>query len=249
MTDDNRVITLFGEWVGPGIQKGVAISKIPRRTWCLFAAKYEDDDRTEYYCEPQTLWLLIRNIPDTTVLPWHVIDDQTAWKVDLNDVTAVNKFLDTLETEVARIDRHDPYVAETWGIDGCGEGLVAYPVRADGTFRPDAMFKVKGPSHQTTVRKPMRSPQKKQRAMILAEQICTPARIEQGFQEVCQTDGFDTPVRHPLQHMKVLMPWLAADIQAECATEIHENELEWRRDLARPCGTLASQWLLKKSKT
>lgn len=39
-----ETISIYGEWVGPGVQKGVAVSQLPKKTWFVFAVKITDED-------------------------------------------------------------------------------------------------------------------------------------------------------------------------------------------------------------
>jgi len=36
MRNKDEVFTIFGEWCGPGVQKGVAVSKVKRKFFCCF---------------------------------------------------------------------------------------------------------------------------------------------------------------------------------------------------------------------
>ena len=45
---DDVPVTIYGEWIGPGIQNGVAITKLADRRWVVFAAKVGSGDDGRY---------------------------------------------------------------------------------------------------------------------------------------------------------------------------------------------------------
>jgi hypothetical protein len=94
--DQRKGMIIFGEWIGPGVQKGVACSEIPKKVFCVFAARPmgEPNPKTvqaetyfnkegqlafrENYAyapdlivEPTALEALVHSIPDTYVIDWH----------------------------------------------------------------------------------------------------------------------------------------------------------------------------------
>jgi hypothetical protein len=62
---------VFGEWCGPGIQKGVAVNQIPKKSFAVFAARPIDPYDKSLIVEPIVLDKLVGSIPDVYILPWY----------------------------------------------------------------------------------------------------------------------------------------------------------------------------------
>ncbi|HLT39260.1 MAG TPA: RNA ligase family protein, partial [Enhygromyxa sp.] len=42
--EPEQPLALFGEWIGPGVQKGVGVAQLPARQWVLFAVATRGED-------------------------------------------------------------------------------------------------------------------------------------------------------------------------------------------------------------
>lgn len=67
-----ETFSVFGEWAGPGVQKGVALSKLPRPIFCVFSLRAGPD----LIIEPDDIRAVLTHnhicLPaDMYVLPWH----------------------------------------------------------------------------------------------------------------------------------------------------------------------------------
>src|SRR5574337_546041 len=134
-------IIFFGEWCGSGIQKGVAISGIGKKVFTVFAARYLDGS-DDLIVEPHELHQLVdaTKLKDVYVLPWHQVtvnkmsgSFQEPLKIRI-DWRKSDQNLAPIITEINRrvleVEKNDPWVDNTFGVKGVGEGLVFYPVSA-----------------------------------------------------------------------------------------------------------------------
>lgn len=157
----NEGMTIFGEWAGPGIQSGVAISEIPERTWFTFAI----DD------EPEGIYIpgLVYSIYDFAT--WE-------FKIDFNYPRTIEQELTKITEEV---EAECP-VAKHFGISGIGEGVVW----SCGGLR----FKVKGEKHSVSKVKKLVSadPEELNSIKDFVDYAVTPSRVKQAIQEVNAID-------------------------------------------------------------
>jgi len=225
---------VYGEWIGQGINQGDAACTLPEKQFCVFAAR-SGPDAAEHIVEPDTLRALLAGaaIPRLHVLPWL---DGVASAIDLLaedeiDVGAINAAVQT-------IGDHDLWVAATFGVDGPGEGVVAYPLAINGTpigprfdvFRR-YFFKAKHPRHsEKRERKPARKKTEvSASAEALAAGCVTPARCDKGMREV-------DPEKRPASFSQFLA-WITADVLDEVKHEMAASNVapaDLQRALAAP---------------
>lgn len=130
----DSVITIFGEWCGPGIQKGVAISQIPDKKFFIFGIQVQDDGR----------WLNLKCIPykSYSKKTWFITMFKTyTLRANLKDLAALSQQLVNITLEV----ENECPVAKEFGVSGIGEGLVWTGVDQYGKY---VKFKTKGDKHQ-----------------------------------------------------------------------------------------------------
>jgi hypothetical protein len=118
---EGRIVTLFGEWCGGSIQKGVALNQLDKR-FVLFALKYtslDDGEENSYYkpSDPEDLTLIScheRGIFNIYDYPTYTID------IDFNyPQKAQNQIIEWVE----EVEKECPY-AKAFGVSGVGEGIV-----------------------------------------------------------------------------------------------------------------------------
>src|SRR5262249_36268341 len=127
----SRGIVVFGEWCGPGVEKGMAISAASSKLFVVFAVQVAG--RVAY--EPDEVRALVpaEGAPaELHVLPW----DGDTLRIDFASRTALDAAAAALNERVAEVEREDPWVKRALGISGIGEGLVFYPVAVDGALPP-----------------------------------------------------------------------------------------------------------------
>ena len=222
--------TVFGEWVGRGIQRGCAIHAIDRGPiLTVFAISVGG----RLIVEPDEIYNFLPGHPDIFVLPWfkeHRINLAAPEVGGLND-------------DVARVEEEDPWVKGTFGVSGVGEGLVLYPARhADGRACTDdevrrLMFKAKGEKHRVKAAKVA--------VEVAPEVIATRAAFVTAFvTEARLVQGLDAlgGVRDPAL-MGEFLRWMNQDILKESVAELEVSGLVWR-DVVRGVSQAARAWFL-----
>ncbi len=160
-----RGTVTFGEWVGPGIQSGVAACKIPRKTFCVFSI-YDILQTTLDWPVPMD----VIGLSDTHVIPWEVL-------------TPADLTPEAIDAAVAACEARDPFIWSTFGIEGTGEGYVYYTAR---DCHPQ--FKAKGAEHRVVKsRTPTSPPENADDVTAFVETYVTDARLEQIAFAVTQT--------------------------------------------------------------
>jgi hypothetical protein len=231
---------IYGEWCGPGIQKGVAISEIATKSFVVFAAKPLDGSDI-LIVEPEELSALVAGIPSVYVLPWYwpnvlPIDWSQSAESLQAPVNVINK-------GVAAIEAEDPWVKATFGVKGTGEGLVFYPVSEQhlgfANFS-NLVFKAKGEKHKNikTAAPAQVNPEVAASVEAFVELVLTPARLEQGATSV---GGYD------MKQTGKFVAWCLADVQKETTDELEASQLDWKQ-VQKPLGDKARAWFLEQAK-
>ncbi len=216
-------LVLFGEWCGPGVEKGMAISQAASKLFAVFGA--QQSGRMIY--EPEALRALLpaAGAPaELHVLPWQ----GEPISIDYGARAALDAAAEQLNALVAAVEKEDPWVKAALGISGLGEGLVFYPVRVDGAAPPAEMealmrlmFKAKGEKHRTAGTKQAVQVDASVVASIdeLVSLMVTEARLEQGL-------GAVGGLRDPKLTGKFLA-WITGDVKKESVAELEASGLTW----------------------
>ncbi len=236
---------VFGEWAGHGIQKRTAIGQIEQRVFAVFAIQLGDPitDTARIVVDPDRIRTLLPEHRDVHVLPWH----GPTLQLDFGDPDALQERADAISAMVDDVEARDPWVWETFGKGGMGEGLVLYPM-AGGGIEFDArgsadrdrfaglMFKAKGEKHRVTKQKKAAQIDPEVAASIdeFVEMMVTPARLEQGLREAV---GDDLQMRR----IGEFLAWLDADVRKESAAELEAAGLSWKQ-VNRAVTSAARTW-------
>ncbi|HEV8658924.1 MAG TPA: RNA ligase family protein [Thermoanaerobaculia bacterium] len=234
-------VIVFGEWCGPGIMKGVAINKAPNKVFAIFAAaRLPFDAEGKWIVDPVALEAIAEHVHDAYALPWH----RDAFDIPLlAEADALQPILDDINREVEVIEGSDPWVRETFGIDGTGEGLVFYPSDEHITTFKNLMFKAKGEKHKTVAKS---APAQVDAAVAesieaFATMMLTAARLEQGARAAAGGDlVFEKRLIGPF------MAWVAKDVEKESAAELEASSLTWKQ-VAKAVTDAARRWYLAKA--
>lgn len=239
-------VIIYGEWCGSGIQKGVAISGIGKRVFAVFAVRplggavagtpIEDI----LWTEPDVLQEIVKGIPDTYVLPWYGSPIDIDWaKLPtefVNETTTINQWVESIET-------NDPWVEQTFGVKGTGEGLVLYPVseahQGYNAFK-DLVFKAKGEAHKNvkTAAPAQVDPAIANGIDSFVEMVLTPARLEQGVNTV---GGLDVKLTGKF------VGWCLSDVEKENTDELEASGLTWNQ-VQKSLTDKARLWYLREAK-
>lgn len=147
--ENESIITIFGEWAGPGIQKGVGISQIDSKSFFIFGVKVspKNEEIPAYWLDEEMAKLIphgmclilsnsLHNIYNINSIVQYSID------INLNEPQLSQNLLIELTNAV---EQQCP-VAKDFGIDGIGEGIVWSTRIGNDVMR----FKVKGSAHQSS---------------------------------------------------------------------------------------------------
>lgn len=215
----------FGEWMGPGVQKGVALNQLSCRFFMIFAWSEKGGEITPNI-EPY------RHIFRT---PGIVHTDHYAkipFEMDLYKVD-----VESLENITARFEALCP-IALKYGIAGVGEGLVW--TCDDYPDDHSLWFKTKGEEHTKSIKtiKLKKDFAQYEEVEAMAKAFLTEGRCLQAWSEVnggsmAQTGDF--------------IKWLVNDVKEECHHEIVNSNFDFKI-IAKVLGTMAAQWYKRKVK-
>ncbi len=213
-------VVLYGEWCGPGIQKGVGVARLPYKQFAVFAARlrdgaYLDPFKSPDFCPP--IHPFVRSVIE--VEPIHVVLD-FVHKAQIADMLA------RVEEQVAKIDRSCPWAA-MFDIEGPGEGLVFWPVwGADGYPDPsELVWKAKGAKHKEVTAAVSRDVPlaEVQHLTEFCARICPEARLNKGL-DYMREMAIPFEKRSTGQFLK----WIGQDLKRECADLAAEEGFEWK---------------------
>jgi len=248
-------LCVFGEWCGPGVQKSVALSRLPNTIFAVFAVQmedvilYEPDEITAFLTHNGTI-----KLPDHVyVLPWHTEE----FVFDLANSAQVESQLDLVNALTNAIDVEDPWVLKVFGVRGPGEGLVWYPINVDvGTYETETptqplkvravaedvyaafAFKTKGEKHRVIATKlaAQTKPEVAADAIKYVALMLPEPRLQQGVQTV---GGLDK------KHISAFIKWVVGDVEKEGKDELAASGLQWKQ-VSPIISTKAREWYLHR---
>ena len=213
----DHLVTVYGEWVGKGIHKGVAVNQLERKTFVVFGVKVSPKES-----EDSEFWL---NFDDIENIKYHDIDvynvlDFKTFDVRL-DFNHPNEALKTVTDLALSVEEQCP-VGKYFDIEGVGEGIVFYGEYQGNTLK----FKVKGDKHKGSGK--AKVPLTEEQLAALSEKqkvatLLTPSwRLEQGLDEVFDRLNGGTL---DITRMKDYIKWVIDDIVKEDMHILHENDM------------------------
>lgn len=240
---------LFGEWCGPGVNKGTAIQQINHKIFAVFGAsrirtqEAESDDFLDAPEEFQTVADLVKTVH---VLPWAGPTISVNW-VETDE--GLSPITDEINQQILAVEACDPWVKATFGIDGLGEGLVYYPVSPTHRGRKgfsELAFKAKGEKHRVA-----QAARAAQVAPVAAETVdafvamtVTEARLDQGARAVLAPSE-DGEAKFSRTHIGPFIGWVAKDVEKETQTELRASGLTWKQ-VGPAVQQAARKWYLEK---
>ena len=213
-------VVLYGEWVGPGLQKGVAINQLAHRQWVLFAIKVVLGEESRYL---DALPMFGHSNASAGI---HSISDGPLFEIEVDFGLGASKqaALEEADRITRDVDARCPWAAR-FGVEGPGEGVVWVPV-GDHWGNPDLFFKTKGEKHKNTrVRgdKPQLAPEVLEGIEAFVAFAVTDNRLQQGLEAVAEM-GHALDMRSMIHFLK----WIGQDVKRECDAELETNQLEWK---------------------
>lgn len=211
----DQTVIVYGEWCGPSVQKGVAISKIENKTFFFFSIKVINKDGTHF-------WVPIDAIGSTSDTIRSILDFQHFYiDIDMNNPGLhQNKLIELTQA----VEDKCP-VAAQYGIEGVGEGVVYETFYKDKRF----IFKVKGAKHSSSKVKTLASvdPEKAKSQADFIEYAVTLNRVKQAMFEVAQQKEINESDLNK-SHTGDVLRWIANDILSEELDTMQASKLEWK---------------------
>ncbi len=217
--DDNKhTISIYGEWCGGSIQKGVGISNLPK-SFFIFGVKitpHIDPNNLEAVKNNPAYWVdsTYLRMPDANI--YNIADFPTyEIEIDFNMPQLVQNKLSELTIAV---EKECP-VAKAFGFYGIGEGIV-WSVELNGiVYR----FKVKGELHSASKVKTLATVDidKLNSIKEFVEYAVTENRFNQGLEKVFISDE---PI--DVKRMGDLIRWIVSDVLKEEMDTMVANKIE-----------------------
>lgn len=198
LLDTTSQVTVFGEFAGESIQKGVAVSQLPKAFYVfdMFAVVGEEVIRVEDF---------LHNFhkSDSQIFP---IAQFGSSLVDI-DFNCPDEFVNGLIDNALAVEKQCP-VGAYFGVDGVGEGVVLVGTYKDKTFR----FKVKGEKHAVSKVKTLSEVDMVELANIdeFVSQVVTDNRLNQGVDYLKET-GQEVGQKS----IGAFIKWVVSDVRKE----------------------------------
>lgn len=230
-------VAIFGEWCGSGIQRGVALTELPKM-FVIFAVKVVYEDQS-------TCWVPIGEIdlhlPEDKLFN---IDTFPTYEIDIDfnhPELAQNKMIEITEA----VEKECP-VGKYFGVSGVGEGVVWTCVSSDfDLIRSDSgtWFKVKGEKHSASKVKTLAAVDVEaiQALKDFVDTTVTEQRLEQGV---------DNLVREQLKPLDMtsmgdFIRWVYNDVVKEETDTIVASGFDPKK-LGGPIANKARPWFIKR---
>jgi len=211
--------TVYGEWVGKGIQKGVAVSEIERCFVCF---------DTEIGSLPS---IGLRSVHDAGA------------RIRSLRVSYPQEFQDQINELVEQVDKECLWAKAVYGISGTGEGWVFKPLNEELRKDTGLWFKAKGESHQKNYKKPKQLNPDAGKIAEFARTLITPERLKQGMDYFQEMDLDRVP-----QNIPEYLKFIGNDIKTEEADVIEESGFDWKT-ISRTVNKLALEYYKECSLT
>ncbi len=245
----NETSVIFGEWCGPDVQTGVAVSRVTRRLFFPFAIMrfVENVLDATVDIEPSRISAFLPEHPDIYVLPWH----SEPLELDFSDMKKLEASAESINAMVESIELRDPFVYEVFGIEGPGEGVVMYPLLdpsdqpADFVRCTSLLFKAKGAQHRVRKQKKaaMAAPKLPQSVEAFVEMYATSARFAQAASEV---EASVPGGKFRSERMGTFLDWLRKDVQKEGGVDLQSAGLKFK-DVQAEITNKAKAWYLSRT--
>ena len=204
-------VTVYGEWAGEGVQKGMGISHEPK-SFFVFGVKVSKPGDEDF----KSFWVDASEFPRDEDNRIYHVDDFGVFEIDI-DFNMPGLVINELADMTIEVENECP-VAKKLGHIGIGEGIVWSVVFKDETYR----FKVKGEKHSATkVKKLVKVDVEKLNSIKeFVEYAMTENRFEQALQTVFVEEDID------VKRMGDFIRWCINDITSEEMDTMVENGLE-----------------------
>lgn len=204
LTEDSGIISLFGEWCGGNIQKGVGVSGL-EKMFVLFGVQVGND------------WYRVQDDISNKSINFFTINQFPTYKMSI-DFTKPQESINGLTELTEQVEAECP-VAKHFGVNGIGEGIV-WSTEYEGSL---LQFKVKGEKHSVTkVKKLVQVDTEKLNSINeFVEYAVTDNRLNQAVEQVFTSQGKEPCIRE----MGSIIKWMMQDINKEESDTLQTNNL------------------------
>ena len=211
-----NTVSIYGEWCGGNIQKGVALTNLPK-SFFIFGVKItpHTQDEEEAKLKP-AYWVDYSDLGNSEVKIFNIDDFPTyEIEIDFNMPQLVQNDLSELTIAV----EDECPVGKAFGFSGIGEGIV-WAAELNGVVH---RFKVKGEKHSSSKVKTLASVDVEKLNSIkeFTEYAVTESRFKQGLENV-----FPNGQEIDVKKMGELIRWVVNDVLKEEMDTMVENGIE-----------------------
>jgi hypothetical protein len=225
---DIYTLSIYGEWCGERIQKGVALMRLPK-CFCIFDCKVTNQNDKDFV----SYWLDVSfKDNDTCVIAsptekiYNIYDFET-FKITIT----IDNYSDSQQklTELTEyVEKCCPF-AKKLGVEGTGEGIVWRCCYGDNQRW---IFKTKGEEHKVSKEKVLIpvDTEKVENIKQFVDNTCTKNRFEQALEYIYKINP-DSPLYQQTPKMKdvqYIINWIRDDILKEEKDTILENNITTR---------------------
>jgi hypothetical protein len=211
-----NTISIYGEWVGKGIQKGVGISNI-EKSFFIFGVKITPHTETEEELKENPAYWVDGSYLRNNVVKIFNIEDFTTYEIDI-DFNMPQLVQNDLADLTIAVEEQCP-IATHFGAVGIGEGIV-WTCEFKGVVH---RFKVKGEKHSSSKVKTLASVDIEKLNSIT--DFITYAVTESRFNQALENTF---PNNEPIDVKKMgdLIRWVVNDVIKEESDTLAKNGLE-----------------------
>ena len=235
---DNDLVAIYGEWCGQGIQKGVAISQLPKM-FIIFGVRTVKNEVVKWL-SPDQLLDIANQFGETSTSIFSIQEFDT-WTIDI-DFCHPELIQNKLVELTQNVEDCCP-VGKDFGVKGIGEGIVWKCVSDwDNIKTDDLIFKVKGAKHSDTKTKQTATVdiEKVNSINEFAVNVTTDHRLEKMVDSMKQS-GFDLDIKN----MGTFLKLVGNDVLKEESDVIEASGLE-KKEIMPAVNKIAKQWFMTK---
>jgi hypothetical protein len=213
---NENTITIYGEWCGGNIQKGVGITNLPK-SFFIFGVKITPHTETEEELKANPAYWVDYTYLESTDNKIYNINNFTTYTIDI-DFNMPQLVQNQLSEMTIDVENECP-VAKAFGFSGIGEGIV-WSTEINGVVH---RFKVKGEKHSSSKVKTLAAVdvEKLESIQKFVDYAVTESRFNQALENVF-------PNQEPIDTKKLgdVIRWVVNDVIKEEMDTMVENNLE-----------------------
>jgi len=213
---DNNTVTIYGEWCGGNIQKGVGICNLPK-SFFIFGVKITPHTETEEELKANPAYWVNSDFLKNNDVKIYNIEDFKTYSIDI-DFNMPQLVQNDLSDLTIKVEEECP-VAKEFGFEGIGEGIVWTAEFKDNVYR----FKVKGEKHSSSKVKTLANVnvEKLEGIQKFVDYAVTESRFKQALENVF-------PNQEPIDVKKMgeVIRWVVNDVIKEEMDTMVENQVE-----------------------